>query len=163
MRIADRVAYINHDIDDAVRAGVLKEEDLPKDCIALLGATHSERIAHMVCDIVDFSDNQNLVDMSPEVSAATDKLKEFLFETVYWNPNVEGTELAKAQRIVRDLFHCYMDHPELMQGKLELQETNMEERAQAVCDYIAGMTDRYAVSRFIKHFLPRGANINELE
>jgi dGTPase len=161
MRIADRVAYINHDIDDAVRAGIILPSDLPADCVKLLGTTHSERIATMVTDIVEFSDGKQDVDMSPPVSQATDRLKEFLFERVYWNPNLGGTELAKAQRVVRDLFRLYMDEPEKMQGRGDLRDADLPVRAQAVCDYLAGMTDRYALSRFVRHFLPRGANIAE--
>jgi dGTPase len=162
MRIADRVAYINHDIDDAIRAGILQSSDLPQDCVALLGRTHSERITTMVIDIVEFSDGRDDLDMSPAVSAATDHLKEFLFERVYWNPNVGSTELAKAQRVVRDLFHLYMAEPERMQGRTELREVDVPSRAQAVCDYLAGMTDRYAVSRFVRHFLPKGTGVAEV-
>jgi dGTPase len=160
MRIADRVAYINHDIDDAVRAGLLRVEDIPQDCVELLGTTHSERIASMVIDIVEFSEGREEVDMSPPVSIATDRLKEFLFETVYWNAELGSGELAKAQSVVRDLFRFYMEHPEAMQGKSELRELNSETRALAVCDYMAGMTDRYALSRFVRHFLPRGMTVD---
>lgn len=163
MRIADRVAYINHDIDDAVRAGILRLEDLPADCINRLGQTHSERIATMVIDIVEYSEGRDNVDMSPEVSQMTDRLKEFLFERVYWNPSVEGTELAKAQRIVKDLFRFYMAAPERMQGRNDLQGVDISLRALAVCDFVAGMTDRYAVSRFIHLFLPKGAGITEID
>lgn len=156
MRIADRVAYINHDIDDATRAGILKPSDLPRDCVELLGRTHSERIARMVIDIVERSEGQEAVDMSPEVSAATDKLKEFLFERVYFNEQRGGPELAKARRVVRDLFRFYMERPELMQGRADWAGSRIETLAQAVCDFIAGMTDRYALSRFALHFLPSG-------
>ncbi len=163
VRISDRIAYVNHDIDDSVRAGILSQEDLPIESLSCLGQTHSERIARMVVDVVEFSEGQGDVDMSPEISAATDHLKEFLFERVYWNPSVEGTELKKAQRIVRDLFRCYMERPELMQGRDDLQNAGLQTRALAVCDYIAGMTDRYAVARFMKHFLPRGTAITDID
>lgn len=159
MRIADRVAYINHDIDDAVRAGLLSTEELPRDCIALLGETHSGRIATMVVDIVERSDGRDDVDMSPAVSAATDRLKEFLFERVYCNPNVRTGELEKARRVIRDLFRLYMEHPEKMQGKTDLCDVDTPTRALAVCDYMAGMTDRYALSRFVGDFLPRGMQV----
>ncbi len=162
VRIADRVAYVNHDIDDAVRAGMITQADLPRDCMDLLGHTHSERISTMVIDIVGFSEGKPDVDMSPEISAMTDRLKEFLFEKVYWN--VGGSEeLAKAQRILRDLFRLYMENPEKMQGNGALNKTGTEDRAQAVCDFIAGMTDRYALSRFVRHFLPKGTSIVESE
>jgi dGTPase len=163
VRISDRIAYINHDVDDSMRAGILAADELPAESIERLGRSHSERIARMVVDVVEFSDGRNEVDMSPAMSAATDHLKEFLFERVYWNPSVEGTELKKAQRIVRDLFRLYMERPELMQGRADLQDANLPVRALAVCDYIAGMTDRYAVARFMRHFLPRGASIADMD
>jgi len=163
VRIADRVAYINHDIDDAIRAGLITLADLPTEPLALLGRTHSERIATMVIDIVQFSDGRPEVEMSPTISAATDCLKEFLFERVYWNPNVGSSELAKAQRVVRDLFRYYMEYPERMQDHVALRETDTPTRAQAVCDFIAGMTDRYAISRFARHFLPKGVGVTETE
>src|SRR3989441_1119853 len=101
VRIADRVAYINHDIDDAIRAGIITQPELPADCIALLGRTHSERIAAMVIDIVRHSEGRAEADMSVEVSAATDRLKEFLFERVYINVGSRGDELEKARRVLR--------------------------------------------------------------
>lgn len=161
MRIADRVAYINHDIDDAVRAGLLREEELPQDCIKLLGRTHSQRIATMVVDIVEQSDGCEEVEMTAEIAAATDRLKEFLFERVYCNPDVRTGELEKARRVITDLFRLYMDRPERMQGKQELRGADVPVRALSVCDYIAGMTDRYALSRFVEDFLPRGVPLDK--
>src|SRR5579862_6734203 len=107
VRIADRVAYINHDIDDAVRAGILSPADLPAECVERLGATHSERISAMVIDIVEHSTDRDDVEMSPEIARLTDALKEFLFERVYWNASLEGTDLRKAQGIVQELFRLY--------------------------------------------------------
>lgn len=163
VRIADRVAYINHDIDDAMRAGIIMQADLPADCIEALGHTHSERIATMVIDIVHHSEGKPEVDMSPAISEITDRLKEFLFEHVYWNPHKGATELAKAQGVVRELFRLYMASPEKMTGRMDLREVEIPVRAQAVCDFIAGMTDRYAVSRFVRYFLPRGMGEQEGE
>ncbi len=156
VRIADRVAYVNHDIDDAVRAGILTVADLPTDVLAILGTTHSDRIATMVTDIVEHSDGKPEVDMSPTISQATDRAKEFLFERVYWSVGRGSAELAKAQRVVRDLFHLYMEEPERMGRGDALNSASLEDRAQAVCDYVAGMTDRYAVAQFAASFLPRG-------
>jgi len=163
VRISDRIAYVNHDVDDSIRAGILSADELPRETVERLGSSHSERIARMVIDVVDFSDGRDDADMSPEMAAATDHLKEFLFERVYWNPSVEGTELKKAQRIVHDLFRLYMDRPELMQGRSDLAEADVHVRALAVCDYVSGMTDRYAVGRFMKHFLPRGTAVADVE
>ncbi len=156
MRIADRVAYTNHDFDDAVRAGILTESDLPKECAERLGKTHSQRITSMVVDIVEHSDGTDDVDMSAEVSALTDRLKEFLFERVYYSPYRGSEELIKGQRVVRDLFRYYMEHPGKLSGRADLAKLPQAERAQVVCDFVAGMTDRYAVMRFERHFLPRG-------
>jgi dGTPase len=156
VRIADRVAYINHDIDDALRAGVIKPNDLPREELATLGSSHSERIANMVIDIVMYSDDRPLVEMSPPIAAATDRLKEFMFERVYWNAATGNQDLRKSQHVIRFLFRLYMEQPELMNGNASLCALPTEERAGHVCDFVAGMTDRYAVSRFEGHFVPRG-------
>lgn len=155
MRIADRVAYINHDIDDAIRAGVLKPSELPREQMELLGHSHSERIARMVIDIVETSQGRPVVQMSPAIQEATDFLKEFLFERVYWNAATGNQDLRKAQHVLHALFRLYMEQPEKMQGNLALRDLPLEERAQYVCDYIAGMTDRYAVACFDRHFVPK--------
>jgi len=155
VRIADRVAYINHDIDDAIRAGVLKPEDLPRAQIESLGSTHSERIARMVIDIVTTSDGKPVMEMSPEISEATDFLKEFLFERVYWNASTGNQDLRKAQHVIHALFRLYMEQPERMNGNAALLSLSVEARAERVCDFIAGMTDRYAVTCFDRHFVPK--------
>src|SRR5207247_572688 len=128
MRIADRIAYINHDIDDAVRAGILQPNEMPIDCMEILGRTHSERITTMVIDVVQQSEGSPNIDMSTDISAATDHLKEFLFERVYWNPDRGSAELQKARRVVTDLFHLYMEQPEKMPGGSRLEEVSVEER-----------------------------------
>ena len=156
VRIADRVAYINHDIDDALRAGVIKPQDLPRAELETLGHSHSERISNMVIDIVTFSDNRPDVEMSPLIALATDRLKEFMFERVYWNAATGNQDLRKSQHVIRFLFRLYMEQPELMNGNKALRESSTAQRAQVVCDFVAGMTDRYAVSRFQGHFVPRG-------
>ena len=155
VRIADRVAYINHDIDDSIRAGVLRPQDLPREQMESLGHSHSERISRMVIDIVEYSENSDTVDMSPPVRAATDTLKEFLFERVYWNAATGNQDLRKSQHVILALFRLYMEQPEQMNGNGSLRELSTEDRAERVCDYIAGMTDRYAVSCFDRHFVPK--------
>jgi dGTPase len=156
VRIADRVAYVNHDIDDALRAGVLRPEDLPREQIEALGPSHSARIAHMVIDIVQYSDGRPVVEMSEPVGGATDALKEFLFERVYWNMSSGNQDLRKSQHVIRALFQHYMERPESMSGDESLRELDLEQRAQRVCDFIAGMTDRYAVACFARIYVPRG-------
>lgn len=156
MRIADRVAYVNHDLDDAIRAGLVRPAEVPRECAERLGETHSERIATMVIDVVETSQDLEDIRMSGPIAEATDALKEFLYERVYWHPHRGAVEMEKAQRVLRDLFRYYMEHPDKMQGRPELADLPVIERAQVVCDFVAGMTDRYALSRFVRHFLPRG-------
>jgi dGTPase len=156
VRIADRIAYINHDIDDAIRAGVIAPDDLPRDQLDSLGHSHSERISTMVEDVVRNSLDAPTVEMSSDVAAATDELKEFLFERVYWNGSTGNNDLRKAQHVIRALFCLYMDQPVQMNGQPGLEELSVPERAQKVCDFIAGMTDRYAVACFDRQFVPKG-------
>ncbi len=155
VRIADRIAYINHDIDDSLRAGLLRFEDLPGELIKTLGSTHSQRISTMVTDIVCFSENRPLVDMSEKIATATDGMKEFLFENVYWDASKGSQEFRKAQHVIEALFAFYMSAPEMMNGNQDLSNLENEARILAVCDFIAGMTDRYAVACFEKHFIPQ--------
>lgn len=155
VRIADRVAYINHDIDDALRAKVISPTDLPQDILHKLGHTHSQRISHMVVDIVLSSQDRPVVEMSAEMAGWLDRLKEFMFERVYWNVASGNEDLRKAQHVIRGLFRLYMEQPELMKGDTNLRGLPPAERAQHVCDFIAGMTDRYAVARFVAHFVPK--------
>jgi dGTPase len=159
VRLADRVAYINHDIDDAIRAGVLKPHEIPARELALLGRSHSDRISRMVIDIVDTSDGKPVVMMSTEIQQAVDRLKEFMFEKVYWNASTGNQDLRKAQHVIRALFRIYMEQPERMNGAVGLESLSIEDRAQRVCDYIAGMTDRYAVACFDRHFVPKGLRV----
>ena len=156
VRIADRIAYINHDIDDAIRAGVLTESDLPADCVSVLGSRHSERIATMVIDLVENSRDKPSLAMSDDVLAAMNKLKDFLFERVYGQtaagPRVE--ELRKAEHLVKELFRFYMEHPELMPERQYLETAAVDGKARAVCDFVAGMTDRYAQRCYAEYFIP---------
>jgi len=156
VRVADRIAYINHDIDDAIRAGVLRESDLPADCVSVLGRRHSERIAAMVIDLVENSRGKPRLHMSAAVMDATDRLKDFLFERVYEStaagPRLE--ELRKAGRLVKELFRLYAEHPDLLPGPPYSGGETVEENARAACDFIAGMTDRYAMRRYAEHFMP---------
>ena len=165
VRIADRVAYINHDIDDAIRAGVLKRSDLPKVQMETLGRNHSDRISKMVIDIVEFSEGKPIVEMSPEIAKATDDLKDFMFERVYWDASRGNQDLRKSQHVILALFRLYMEQPNQMNTPLSssnaFSELSKEELAERVCDYIAGMTDRYAVNCFDRHFVPKSMRGSE--
>ena len=156
VRIADRIAYINHDIDDAIRAGMLSDVDLPRDCVELLGRTQSKRIAAMVIDLVESSRDGPDLRMSPEILGAMNKLKDFLFERVYgpkaFGPRVE--ELRKAEHLVKELFRFYMEHGDLLPEWRRSELSEVEGRARVTCDFIAGMTDRYAQHQYAEHYMP---------
>jgi len=154
VRIADRIAYINHDIDDAIRAGVLCEEDLPEDCLTVLGRRHSQRIATMVIDLVENSREKPDLNMSREVVEATNKLKDFLFRHVYELDSPRMAELEKAKHLVKELFRFHMTHPDLLPEWRRSAIKDVPGRALAVCDFIAGMTDRYAQQRYAEYFMP---------
>lgn len=159
VRISDRIAYVNHDIDDAIRAGLIRESDLPDSVVALLGPTHSARIGTMVLDCIDASNGTGDILMSDEVAGAVEELKRFLYDRVYARERDANADLAKAQRLLQDLFHLYMQQPWHLPQDYQPATDDVRSRAQAVCDYIAGMTDRYAVSRYERHFLPRGLRL----
>ena len=150
---ADRIAYINHDIDDAIRGGVLQPFELPNYCLKVLGKTHGERIETMIADIVQNSRNKNDVSMTSEVQEATDELRSFLFTYVY-HDSWRKKEEERCHYILSALFTHYEEHPEqLPKEYLEISFTEGTQRA--VCDFIACMTDRYATDCFTELFLPR--------
>ena len=152
VRRADRIAYINHDIDDAIRGGILKPFELPRRCLSVLGETHGERIDTMIRDIVTTSMDQPFVRMSEEVRQASDELREFLFEYVY-HDEWRKKEEARCDYILAALYEHYLAHPEQLPAEyLEINFTEGSERA--VCDFIACMTDRYAIEQFSEIFVP---------
>ncbi len=150
VKISDMVAYINHDIGDAVRAGILTEKDLPRDAVKVLGKAHSERINTMVTDIVktswdvrvnDIIKERPAIKMSPSVLAAAEKLRDFLFERVY-TPAVERAEAASAKKVIVFLWEYFIKHPNKLPTEYRLHADTAE---RGVTDYIAGMTDQYAL------------------
>ena len=158
VKISDRVAYINHDIDDAIRAGMIVQEDIPRAASKLLGDTHSDRISTMVGDIVRTSIEKNTIGMGEEVRKATNMLKDFLYATVYGNASGKQSELKHVEEIMRMLFQHYMSNPvDMFEGRPEHETSipeNVTERARMVCDFISCMTDRYAQRTYAKTFLP---------
>lgn len=154
VRLADHVAYINHDIQDALRGGILYPMDLPLEATSVLGFTHSERIGTLVADIIQASRGQHEICQSPEVGRAMLLLKEFMFEHVYTNPLAKGEE-SKAQQMLELLFNHYLKDPDRLPA--DFQEIRVEEGVErAICDYIAGMTDPYAAEQFKKIYIPVG-------
>lgn len=152
VRWADRIAYINHDIDDALRAGIITSSDIPADLLKVLGASHSDRINTMVSDIINISADSCVIQMSSEVGLATDKLRDFLFDRVYIGSKAKREE-AKAQYLIEQLYTYYLSHPEQLPKEYVRLAGGYTERA--VCDYIAGMTDRFAKTEFLHCFFPR--------
>lgn len=152
VRRADRIAYINHDIDDAIRGGILKPFELPRRCLSVLGETHGERIEKMIVDIVTASLDQPFVEMSPEVSQASDELRSFLFAYVY-HDEWRKKEEERCDYILTALYEHYLAHPEQLPAEyLEIAYTEGSDRA--VCDFIGCMTDRYAIDQFQTLFVP---------
>ncbi|WP_366924177.1 deoxyguanosinetriphosphate triphosphohydrolase [Metallumcola ferriviriculae] len=150
VKIADRIAYINHDIDDAIRAEVIREEQLPRECTAMIGKHHRERINTMVTDMIMNSSDKDRISMSDEVWQATDKLRTFLFENVYIGSPAKA-EQDKAVRMLQALYQYYSENPDKLPPGWE-----QDGASQAACDYIAGMTDRYAIKLYQQLFVPRG-------
>ena len=150
--IADRIAYINHDIDDAIRADVLKEEELPKSCTDCFGHTHGHRINTMILSVVDYSLNHDEVGFTSEMWSEFNKFREFMFERVYLN-SVAKREEGKAKRVVEQLFEHYMNSvDELPHEFVQFVEEDGKERV--VADYIACMTDNYAIRDYNRLFVP---------
>jgi dGTPase len=160
VRVSDLIAYVNHDLDDAMRAGVLKITDIPKKIISILGNTHAKRIDTMVRDLVYQSLKKDLEDlhMSEKVLSAVYQLRGFLFETVYESDKIIR-EFKKAKRILRDLYAYYLEHVGEVLLDVPKEETDKisseDYRHRIVCDFIAGMTDRFALMTYEKLFLPQ--------
>jgi dGTPase len=152
VRFADRIAYINHDVDDAVRAGVIEPTELPDDALGVLGRTHAERVKTLVTDLVNQSEDSPEIRMSDEAFRALDTLRDFLFERVYLRDEARS-EQDKAIALVRSLFAHYLDHPDQVPEEYHRAPGDLPTR---VADYIAGMTDRYALRVYEQLFLPQG-------
>ncbi len=159
VRVIDRVAYINHDIDDAVRAGLLREEDLPAEPIAVLGETGSARIDALVHDMVEQSERAGEIVQGPQAGPAMAELRDFMFERVYLGPAVRA-EHRRIARVVRRLFEHYVEHPQELPGWAQAEASDAAEQgdtdlAQRVTDYLAGMTDRYCIRLYTELDVPQ--------
>ncbi|MBQ8340778.1 MAG: deoxyguanosinetriphosphate triphosphohydrolase [Clostridia bacterium] len=152
IRYADRIAYINHDIDDALRAGILRQEEIPTELRQILGEEHGQRINTMVSSIIEASTGCNEIKMDPDVQEATDALRSFLFARVY-RDNAAKDEEVKAKVMLGQLYTFFADHPERL--PIDYLETISKESVErAVCDYLSGMTDRYAIELYRDLFIP---------
>ena len=155
IKFADRIAYLNHDIDDAIRAGVLSMEDIPKDIVATLGATHSDRITCMVKSLIDASSDLNEITMDPGIYEAMSDLRAFMFQRVYFNPTVKSED-GKVERLIRDLYAYFMEnHDAIPEAHVAFSKTHDMTSDDMVTDYIAGMTDRFATNVWKELFVPK--------
>ena len=153
VRVSDKIAYINHDIDDGIRAGLLTEEHLPKECTEVLGHSTRDRINTIILDTVEHTMDQPRVVLSARVEQAVFSLRKFMFEELYMNP-VAKSEEGKAEEIVAMLYRHYLECPEQMPEEFTRMIDEGEPQETVVCDYIAGMTDNYAVLKFQEIYIP---------
>ena len=155
VRLCDKISYIHHDMDDAIRAGILNEDDVPGDLRDLLGHSTRERLNTFVHDIVNTSSGMGKVEMSPAIAEAMKDLRTFMFENLYTNAAAKGEE-TKAELMVRELYGYYINHPEKMPADYyRMIEEKGEAPERVVCDYISGMTDQYSMMKFREIFIPQ--------
>ena len=157
VRRADQMAYVNHDIDDAIRAGILSDTDIPHSIAKILGGNHSQRINTLVCDAINTSREAGQILLSPQVDKALADLRSFMFEKVYRNPVAKGEE-TKAKGMLKRLYDYYYHHPEAIPADFQPQ-LSFDGMERTVCDYIAGMTDKYAVDKYTELFIPMGWHV----
>ena len=153
VKFADRIAYINHDIDDAVRAGILRHEDIPAELRAVLGERHSERINRMVLSVITASTDRPEIKMTDEIQQATDALRKFMFENVY-EDKVAKHEDDKSKALLISLYEYFCKNPEKMPREYFVNVEN-EGVERCVCDYVSGMTDRYAIELYNELYVPQ--------
>ena len=154
VQLSDKIAYTNHDIDDAVRAGMLRPRDIPREVVARIGTTSSSRINAMIRDTIGNSMDINDIRMSGEMRQTLKNLRAFMFKQVYAS-DVAAAEHKKAEKIVGDLFAYYLEYPEEMSEEFQILLEEGDPVRQVVCDYIACMTDRFAVAKYNELFIPK--------
>lgn len=155
VRLSDKIAYIHHDMDDAQRAGIITEDDIPITMRTFLGYTTRERLNTFVHNIIENSMDKDSISMSPDVFEAMMELRALMFRNVYENP-VAKKEEDKAIKMLSELYEYYTDHPEAMSREYrELVEYRGVPKEQAVCDYISGMTDQYSMEKFREIYIPK--------
>lgn len=153
VRFSDKIAYVNADCDDAIRAQILCEEDIPLELRKTLGMDTRARLDHLIHDIIIHSMNQNDIIMSKETEEALKELRGFMFENVYKNPVAKGEEV-RAKLMLEQLYHFYMENLDQLPEKFLQMLLEGEDKGRVVCDYISGMTDQYAVKKFQDLFIP---------
>lgn len=154
VRIADKIAYVNHDIDDGIRAGILDESSLPKECTNVLGNCTRDRINNTIHALVNYSKDKDFVALPPEFAQAQLELRQFMTDDLYTNPIAKGQE-AKAERMIGLLYNEYINNLNKLPEEFQEFVRAGEDKEIVVCDYIAGMTDNYAVECFNELFIPK--------
>ena len=158
VRLSDKIAYIHHDMDDAQRAGLISEDDIPITLRMQLGGSTRERLNTFIHDIVSTSEGRDHVTMSLEVGEAMAQLRQLMFDNVYRNPKAK-TEESKAKEMLKKLYTYYTDRPDKMSGEYQNLIRQGEPLERVVCDYISGMTDQYSIEKFKEIFVPRGWDV----
>lgn len=154
VRLSDKLAYIHHDMDDAQRAGIITEDDIPITLRIMLGYTTRERLNTFVHDIIENSLDQDTIKMSTEIYDALMELRALMFHCVYENP-VAKKEEDKAIKMLTELYEYYVEHPEVMSAEYREMLIRGEKKEQVVCDYISGMTDQYSMKKFGEIYIPK--------
>ncbi len=155
VRLSDKIAYIHHDMDDAIRAGILTDADVPKSIGAVIGYTLGERLDNFIHDLVTYSLGKDDVSLSPPVAQAMKELREFMFENVYENP-IAKSEESKAETLMITLYEYYMKNIDLIpRHMLDLMDRDGTPKEQIVCDYVGAMTDRFAISKYEEIYIPK--------
>lgn len=154
VRLADKIAYIHHDMDDAIRAGILKETDVPEEIGAIIGYSCGQRLDFFIHNIVINSRGKNDICMSPEAAAAMQDMRMFMFHHVYKNPLAKSEE-GKAESLIVTLYEYYMDHTEKLPDFLIKLLDAGEPHEKIVCDYISSMTDRFAIAQYQEIYIPK--------
>lgn len=158
VRFSDKIAYIHHDMDDAVRAGILKESDVPREIRDVIGSTPGDRLDHFIHDIVTSSMKKNDILMSERTHVAMLRMREFMFENVYQNP-IAKSEETKAERLMETLYRHFMKHIDDMPEEFLNLLSEGEPKEQVVCDYVGAMTDRFAIATYERIYIPKSWSV----
>ena len=154
VRLSDKIAYVNSDIDDAIRAHILTEESIPLEIRKTLGMTSAVRLDTLIHDVIIESTDSPVIKMSPEIEEAMAELRKFMFANVY-KDSVAKTEEVKAKRMIRELYEYYSFHFEELPDRYRAMEDAGESQERIICDYISGMTDQYCITKFNEYFMPK--------
>jgi dGTPase len=154
VRLSDKIAYINHDIDDAIRAGIFEENQIPKIYTSILGNSTRERLNTLIKDIITNSRGKDGIFMSDEVGDAMTSLRQYMFSNLYTNPTAKSEE-TKAYKLITELYNYYMENPDTLPENYRQFVEDGQQIERVICDYISGMTDQYCVSKFTEIFVPK--------